>query len=68
MSDVGERVTLQICTDPKSDPVLQIIDQCRRHARMSPINMRHVFETQVDLSDEAAMQVRNARGSDVVSM
>eukprot|EP00973_Karenia_brevis_P004006 551616-Karenia_brevis.AAC.1 len=40
-SDVGQRVTLNICTDPASDPALQMIDQFRAHSRMSPLNMRH---------------------------
>eukprot|EP00973_Karenia_brevis_P020528 2818512-Karenia_brevis.AAC.1 len=65
MSDIGESVALSICTDPASDPVLQLIDQCRHHSRMTPINMRHVFETQMLLSDEAARQVREAQGSDM---
>eukprot|EP00973_Karenia_brevis_P024830 3421877-Karenia_brevis.AAC.1 len=51
---------LQICTNPASDPVLQMIDQFRTHTQLSPINMRHVFETQEDLSDNELHRVRSA--------
>eukprot|EP00973_Karenia_brevis_P063907 8883937-Karenia_brevis.AAC.1 len=40
-SDVGQPITLEICTDPASDPCLQMIDQYRANAGMPALNMRH---------------------------
>eukprot|EP00973_Karenia_brevis_P069635 9682407-Karenia_brevis.AAC.1 len=45
-----------------------MIDQFRTQTQMTPLNMRHVFETQLDLSDSEVYRVKNAKASDMVSL